>query len=81
MPASTFAAFFYSVFKVQNVLTSNDYTVQMAGKVAESAKLALAVAPSSAVRLNVHIRVLWSNKVTWLNNRICYVGFMDTNVT
>lgn len=79
-PAYIFAAWFYSAFKVQNVLTSNDYTVQITGKSAESVKLALAVVPSTAVRLNGLIRVLWSNKVTWLNNRICNIGFMDTNV-
>lgn len=51
-PAYIFAAWFYSAFKVQNVLTSNDYTVQITGKSAESVKLALAVVPSTAVRLN-----------------------------
>lgn len=40
MSVCMFTAGFSSVF---NVLTSNDYTVQITGKVAESAKLAFAV--------------------------------------
>lgn len=76
-----FAAWFDSIFKVQNVLTSHDYTAQIIGKVAESAELAFAVVSRSAGSLNVHISALWSNKVSgWLNNRMCYVGFMCTHL-
>lgn len=41
--ACKFAAWFSSIFEVQNVLNCNDYTVQITGKVAESAELAFVV--------------------------------------
>lgn len=53
MPACMFATWFSSIF--QNVLTSNDYTIQITGKVAESAELACAVVSWSAVSLNVRV--------------------------